>query len=57
MFGVTQKLKNDQRILLLDYSKDESPMIKEFPTEGYKDVYYSFFENQLIYLNNEFVEL
>lgn len=57
MFGFTQKIKNDQRILLLDYSKEENPMVKEFPTEGYKDVYYSFFENQLIYLNNEFVEL
>lgn len=57
MFGVKYTLKRDQRILLLDYARDDKPMLKEYPTEGYRDIYYSFFENQLVYLNNEFVEL
>jgi len=57
MFGVNYAFKSDQRLLLLDYSKNETPMIKDFPTEGYTDIYYNFFEHQLTYLNNEFVEL
>jgi NADH:ubiquinone oxidoreductase subunit C len=57
MFGVNYAFKNDQRLLLLDYSKNETPMVKDFPVEGYTDIYYNFFEHQLTYLNNEFVEL
>ena len=57
MFGVNYNFKNDQRIVLLDYSRNETPMIKDFPTEGYNDIFFNFFENQLTYLNHEFVEL
>jgi len=57
MFGTIFKNKKDIRNLLLDYSRNEYPMLKEFPTEGYFDVYYDFFEDQLQYIENEFVEL
>ena len=57
MFGINYTLKKDQRILLLDYSKSENPLLKDFPTEGYMDIYYNFFENQLSYIQHEFIEL
>ena len=57
MFGINYNFKNDQRIVLLDYSRNETPMVKDFPTEGYNDIFFNFFENQLTYLNHEFVEL
>jgi NADH:ubiquinone oxidoreductase subunit C len=57
MFNVNYCLKNDQRVLLLDYSRNEYPMLKDFPCEGYSDIYYNFFDNQLSYINHEFTEL
>lgn len=57
MFGISFTNKKDNRSLLLDYSKNEFPMLKDFPTEGYKDIFYDFFENKIDYFNNEFVEL
>lgn len=57
MFGIHFLLKEDQRILLLDYSRNEYPLLKDFPCEGYSDIYYNFFENQLTYINHEFIEL
>jgi NADH:ubiquinone oxidoreductase subunit C len=57
MFGVSFLNKKDSRPLLLDYSRNEFPMLKDFPTEGYYDIYYNFFENKLAYIQNEFIEL
>jgi len=57
MFGLSYRLKNDTRTLLLDYSRLDNPMLKSYPTEGYKDIYYNFFENQLTYIDNDYVEL
>jgi len=57
MFGVNYRSKKDIRSLLLDYSRVDNPMTKNFPTEGYKDIYYNFFENQLTYINNDYIEL
>jgi len=57
MYGVQFIGKRDSRSLLLDYSKNESPMLKDFPTEGVNDIYYNFFENKLTYIKNEFIEL
>lgn len=57
MFGVIFNKKKDIRNLLLDYSRNEYPLLKEFPCEGYYDVYYDFFEDQLQYVESEFVEL
>lgn len=58
MYGINYDNKKDVRSLLLDYSRNEFPMLKDFPTEGYNDIYYNFFENKLKYSNkNEFIEL
>jgi NADH:ubiquinone oxidoreductase subunit C len=57
MFGIPYTLKKDSRVLLLDYSRADNPLNKNYPTEGYRDIHYSFFENQLSYINNDYVEL
>jgi hypothetical protein len=35
----------------------ENPMLKDFPCEGIQDVFYNFFENQVVVQKNEIVEL
>lgn len=57
MFNINFTNKKDVRNLLLDYSRNEYPMLKEFPCEGYFDVYFDFFDDQLQYIESEFVEL
>jgi NADH:ubiquinone oxidoreductase subunit C len=57
MYGIKYKNKHDNRSLLLDYSRNEYPMLKDFPTEGYQEIYFDFFENKLQYVRNEFIEL
>lgn len=57
MYGINYKWKTDTRKLLLDYSKIENPMLKDFQSEGLQDVFYSIFENQVVTLKNEVVEL
>jgi NADH:ubiquinone oxidoreductase subunit C len=57
MFNVKYLNKNDTRRLLLDYTKKENPLLKDFPTEGYNDVYYCFFNDQVLFLQNNTTEL
>lgn len=57
MYGVHYKWKIDTRKLLLDYSKIENPMLKEFQSEGVQDAFYNIFENQVVVIKNETVEL
>lgn len=57
MFRISYNLKTDTRRLLLDYSKQESPLLKDYPTEGFNDVFYNFFEDQVVYNNSTVVEL
>ncbi len=57
MFRVSYSLKTDSRRLLLDYSKQENPLLKDYPTEGFNDVFYNFFEDQVVYNNSTVVEL
>lgn len=57
MFNTHYILKQDYRNLLLDYSRTEHPLLKDFPTEGYQDIYYDFFENEVIYINHTYIEL
>ena len=47
MFGVNYYFKKDLRKLLLDYSSLENPMLKVYPSEGFFDVFYNFFDNQV----------
>jgi NADH:ubiquinone oxidoreductase subunit C len=57
MFGIVYYNKTDNRRLLLDYSKQENPLLKDYPTEGFNDVFYNFFEDQVIYNLSTVVEL
>jgi len=57
MFKVIFKHKIDKRRLLLDYSRQENPLLKNFPSEGYNDVFFNFFENQVVYGKNTITEL
>ena len=57
MYGIYFFNKNDSRKLLLDYSKNENPLLKNYPVEGYSQVFFSFFENQVVIQNSTSVEL
>lgn len=47
MFGVNYLFKKDVRKLLMDYSTVENPLLKNYPSSGYSDVFYNFFEDQV----------
>lgn len=57
MFKVNYTNKIDIRTLLLDYSKQENPMLKDYNVEGNKEYHYSFFSEQVIFQNLNSVEL
>jgi len=57
MYGSLVQTMHDTRNLLLEYSATETPMIKTYPTEGFVDIYYDFFRDQLCYVNHDYVEL
>lgn len=57
MYGINYRWKTDTRKLLLDYSKIEHPLLKEFQCEGSQDAFYNILENQVVTLKNETVEL
>lgn len=57
MYGIFFSIKKDNRKLLLDYSKIENPLLKDFPCDGLNDVFYNFFFNQVYINKNEVVEL
>jgi len=57
MFRISYNLKTDTRRLLLDYSKQENPLLKDYPVEGFNDAFYNFFEDQVVYNNSTVVEL
>lgn len=57
MYGATINTIYDTRNLLLEYSFTDNPMLKTYPTEGFVDIYYDFFRDQLCYVNHDYVEL
>ena len=57
MFKISYQNKIDTRRLLLDYSKQENPLLKDYPVEGFNDFFYNFFEDQVTFNNNTVVEL
>ena len=57
MFRISYNNKIDTRRLLLDYSKQENPLLKDYPSEGFNDAFYSLFEDQVVYNNSTVVEL
>lgn len=57
MFNVSFKFKTDTRRLLLDYSKQENPLLKDYPVEGFNDTFYNLFDDQVVYYNSTSIEL
>lgn len=57
MYGPLLNTVYDTRNLLLEYSFTDNPMVKTYPTEGFVDIYYDFFRDQLCYVNHDYVEL
>lgn len=57
MYGPLYSTIYDKRNLLLEYSFTDNPMLKTYPTEGFTDIYYDFFRDQLCYVNHDYVEL
>jgi NADH:ubiquinone oxidoreductase subunit C len=57
MYGPLLNTIYDTRNLLLEYSFTDNPMLKTYPTEGFVDIYYDFFRDQLCYVNHDYVEL
>jgi len=57
MYNLYYRHKVDVRRILLDYSKLENPLLKKFPCEGYNDLFYSIFENQVVIKSSETIEL
>ena len=57
MFRISYNNKIDTRRLLLDYSKQENPLLMDYPSEGFNDAFYSLFEDQVVYNNSTVVEL
>lgn len=57
MFGVSIFEKVDARNLLLDYSLNENPLLKSFPTVGLRELHYSVLAEGVVYSNASAVEL
>ncbi len=57
MYGLNFTWKQDTRKLLLDYTKLEYPMLKNYQSEGNQDVFYNMINNQVIVLKNSTIEL
>lgn len=57
MYNINYQWKNDTRKILIDYCKNEYPLLKSYPSEGFQDVFYNFFEGQVTVSRNEVVEL
>ena len=57
MYGIYFNNKKDHRKLMLDYSINEHPLDKSYPVEGNRQLFFSFFENQVVVQNNKFIEI
>jgi len=57
MFGINYSFKKDVRKLLMDYTNVENPLLKNYPSSGYVDVFYNFFEDQVCLSINSSNEL
>lgn len=57
MFNIYFFNKIDNRNLLLEYSSMYNPMLKNFPCEGYFEIYYNFFNENISFLKIESIEL
>jgi len=47
----------DNRNLLLDYSSNLNPLVKNFPCEGLEEIYFNFFDQKVKKFKTFFIEL
>ena len=57
MFGINLTHIKDTRNLLLDYTLNSNPLSKNFPVEGYKEVFLNLFEDKIEYNTSNYIEL
>jgi len=57
MYGIFFDFKSDTRKLLLDYSLNENPFLKDFNSESAIDNFYNIFEEKVCYIKNNNIEL
>ena len=57
MFGAYITNKIDARNLLLDYSLNENPLLKAYPSVGLREVHYSLLAESVVYSSSAIVEL
>ena len=57
MYNILYTAKNDTRRLLLDYSRNENPLLKNYSCDGNSDLFFNLFENQIYSKKAEVVEL
>lgn len=57
MFGVYFNSKVDSRNLLLDYSLNENPLLKAYPSVGLREVHYSLLTESVVYSSTSAIEL
>jgi len=57
MYGIFFKNKKDIRNLILDYGILENPMLKQYPTNGFEELYFDPIEKNVKYIANNHVEL
>ena len=51
MFGIKFLGKKDTRRLLLDYTTDANPLLKEYPVEGGGEYFYDALNSQVVHLD------
>ena len=57
MFNISVRRSNDNRNLLLDYNKQYNPMIKNFESTGFEEIYLNLFDDNITYININNIEL
>lgn len=57
LFGVKGVNLQDNRNLLLDYSSNLNPLVKNFPCEGLEEIYFNFFDQKVKKFKTFFIEL
>lgn len=57
MFGICYIFKKDLRKLLVDYSTIDNPLLKSYPVEGFFDIFYNFFDDQVLCVESSGIEL
>lgn len=56
-FKINFLKKQDTRNLLLDYNYIGNPLLKNYPTEGFTELFFNFYSLNVEYVNCDFIKL